>query len=389
MQTLATALVISDLKLADEVRAALADLSLRALMDVPRVAHWGDFLEVLERQSVDLVIAELAALGEEWERGVGQIRQSATAPAVVVLHPTTDPQTILRVMRAGASEYLFPPIGEGLKTAMERISRERTERSAAGRPSGKTVGFLSAKGGCGATTAACHVAANIQKQSGKQVLLTDFDLANGVVGFVMKSKSSYSVVDAMANVRRMDVNYWKALVSSVVPGLDVLQAPAIAPGRKQRLPDLHPLLAFARLQYDWIVVDLGRGLGSLTMDALTEVDETYLMTTLDVLALHQAKQLGRTLRETGYSAQRIRLAINRMPRQADVTPEDIEKLLGMPVAATLPDDHDALYDCYSEGKLLTQESQIGRKLWELSAKICGVTAAAPKKRRGGLFAVNS
>jgi pilus assembly protein CpaE len=389
MQTLALALVISDLKLADEVRTALADVSLRPLMDVPRVAHWGDFLEVLERQSVDLVIAELAALGEEWERGVGQIRQSATAPAVVVLHPTTDPQTILRVMRAGASEYLFPPIGEGLKTAMERISRERTERSAAGRPSGKTVGFLSAKGGCGATTAACHVAANIQKQSGKQVLLTDFDLANGIVGFVMKSKSSYSVVDAMANVRRMDGNYWKALVSSVAPGLDVLQAPTISPGRKQRLPDLHPLLAFARLQYDWIVVDLGRGLGSLTMDALTEVDETYLMTTLDVLALHQAKQLGRTLRETGYSAQRVRLAINRMPRQADVTPEDIEKLLGMPVAATLPDDHDALYDCYSEGKLLTPESQIGKKLWELSGKICGVTAAAPKKKRGGLFAVGN
>jgi pilus assembly protein CpaE len=387
MQTLALALVISDSKLADEVRKVLGDLSLRALMDVPRVAHWGDFLEVLERQSVDLVIAELAALGE-WERGVGQIRQSSTAPAVVVLHPTADPQTILRVMRAGASEYLFPPIGEGLKSALERISSERTERSAAGRASGKTVAFLSAKGGCGATTAACHVAVNIQKQSGKRVLLADFDLANGVVGFLMKANSSYSVVDAMANVRRMDVNYWKALVSSVAPGLDVLQAPPVSPGRRQRLPDLHPLLAFARLQYDWIVVDLGRGLGSLTMDALTEVDETYLMTTLDVLALHQAKHLGRALRETGYSAQRIRLAINRMPRQTDVTAEDIERLLGMPVAARLPDDHDALYDCYSEGKLLPQDTQLGKKLWELSGKICGVTPAAPKKKRGGLFAVS-
>jgi Flp pilus assembly CpaE family ATPase len=77
-----------------------------------------------------------------------------------------------------------------------------------------------------------------------------------------------------------------------------------------------------------------------------------------------------------------------MPRQADVTAEDIERLLGTPVAATLPDDHDALYECYSEGKLLPVESQLGRKLWELSGKICGVTPAAPKKRRGGLFAVN-
>jgi pilus assembly protein CpaE len=386
MQTLALALLINDLKLADEVRTALTDLSLRALIDVPRVAHWGDFLEVLEKHSVGLVIAELAALGEEWERGVGQIRTSPTAPAVVVLHPTADPQIILRVMRAGASEYLFPPIGEGLKSAMERISRERTERNGAGRTAGKTVAFLSAKGGCGATTVACHVAVNIQKQTGKQVLLADFDLANGSIGFVMKSKSSYSVVDAMANIRRMDLNYWKALVSTVCPELDVLQAPPVAPGRRQVLPDLHPLLAFARLHYDWIVVDLGRGLGSLTMDALTEVDETYLMTTLDILALHQAKQLGRTLRDTGYSAQRIRLALNRMPRQADVTVEDVVRLLGMPVLATLPEDHDALYDCYADGKLLPAESQLGKKLVELSGKICGVAPAAPAKKRRALFA---
>ena len=116
MQTLALALLINDSKLADEVRAALTDQSLRALIDVPRVAHWGDFLEVLEKHSVGLVIAELAALGEEWERGVGQIRQSPTSPAVVVLHPTADPQIILRVMRAGAAGHAdggFQQAGRG------------------------------------------------------------------------------------------------------------------------------------------------------------------------------------------------------------------------------------------------------------------------------------
>jgi pilus assembly protein CpaE len=247
------------------------------------------------------------------------------------------------------------------------------------------VGFLSAKGGCGATTAACHAAANIQKQSGKQVLLADFDLANGIIGFVMKSNSAYSVVDAMANVRRMDLNYWKALVSNGVPGLEVLKSPPIAPGRRQLLPDLHPLLRFARLHYDWIVVDLGRGWGSLAMDALSEVDETYLITTLDVLALHQAKQLCKTLRETGYSHQRIRLVINRVPRHAEVTTAEIESLLDMPVTATLPEDYDALCDSYADGKLLPHDTNIGKKLWELSAKICGVTPTVVKKRGLGLF----
>ncbi|HEY7333307.1 MAG TPA: AAA family ATPase [Bryobacteraceae bacterium] len=384
MQTLALALVIGDPKLAEDVRSALADLPMRILMDAPRVSHWGEFLDLLQRHSADLVIAELTALGDNWEREVGQVRQSQSAPAVVVLHPTADPQLILRVMRAGANEYLLPPVTEGLKAALERISGERAERSGAHQV-GKTVGFLSAKGGCGATTAACHAAANIQKQSGKQVLLADFDLANGIIGFVMKSNSAYSVVDAMANVRRMDLNYWKALVSNGVPGLEVLKSPPIAPGRRQLLPDLHPLLRFARLHYDWIVVDLGRGWGSLAMDALSEVDETYLITTLDVLALHQAKQLCKTLRETGYSHQRIRLVINRVPRHAEVTTAEIESLLDMPVTATLPEDYDALCDSYADGKLLPHDTNIGKKLWELSAKICGVTPTVVKKRGLGLF----
>jgi pilus assembly protein CpaE len=385
MQILAIALVIADPTLGEEVRGALADLPMRVLMDVPQVAHWGDFLDVLQRHSADLVIAELAALGEEWERGVGQIRQGPNGPSVVVLHPTADPQLILRVMRAGANEYLFPPVAEGLKTALERIGAERAERSGASRAAGKTVAFLSAKGGCGATTMACHAAANIAKQSRKQVLLADFDLANGIVGFVMKSSSPYSVVDAMANIRRLDLNYWKALVSNGIPGLEVLKAPPIAPGRRQLLPDLHPLLRFARLHYDWIVVDLGRGLGSLAMDALSEVDETYVMTTLDVLALHQAKQLGRTLRETGYSAQRIHLVVNRLANHASIPGAELERLLEMPVTATLPEDNEALCDAYADGRLLPQESRLGRKLWELSGKICGAALATTKKRTG-LFA---
>jgi len=56
------------------------------------------------------------------------------------------------------------------------------------------------------------------------------------------------------------------------------------------------------------------------MSVLDEIDETCLVTTLDVPALHQAKQIVQTLMNTGYARNRVRLILNRVPQRLEVTP---------------------------------------------------------------------
>ena len=53
-------------------------------------------------------------------------------------------------MRAGVNEYLFPPLQEPLRRALERRSVERSRRrDGSSKGSGKSLAFMSAKGGCG------------------------------------------------------------------------------------------------------------------------------------------------------------------------------------------------------------------------------------------------
>jgi pilus assembly protein CpaE len=86
-----------------------------------------------------------------------------------------------------------------------------------------------------------------------------------------------------------------------MPGLEIIGAPTeVAPRRGVRAEDLRPVLAFVRAYYDWILVDLGRGLNRVAAAVLEEVDETFLVTTLDVPALHQTQRIVRSLMETGY-----------------------------------------------------------------------------------------
>ena len=100
---------------------------------------------------------------------------------------------------------------------------------------------MSAKGGCGATTAACHVAVELKRRTGKQVLLAEFEPTPGPVSFLMKTQGEYTLGDALDNVARVDDNFWAALIapragsraSTVLPaGITVLIGRLMVGGRR-------------------------------------------------------------------------------------------------------------------------------------------------------------
>ena len=218
-----------------------------------------------------------------------------------------------------------------LKKSLERRSLERSRRREGAKGSGKSLGFLSAKGGCGATTLVCHVAAELGRTN-QRVLLADLDLDAGMVAFITKTKSVYSILDAVSNLHRLDIHYWKALVSNGIPGVEIVSSPlALASKQQPKDEQIRQVLSFARPHYDWTLVDLGRSLTRMGMAALEEIDEACLVTTLEVPALHQSKQIIQTLIDSGYGKNRIKLILNRAPKRLDITPGELEKMLGTPI----------------------------------------------------------
>jgi pilus assembly protein CpaE len=380
MEPLTIGLVIEDKDIRLDVQAAIRDMPLRVLMDQPDVNDWTVFLEKLGRVRPDVLLVELTRLNVPLEEGVRRIKLSSAAPFVVVLHKSADPELILSALRAGANEYLFPPFDPNLGKALERLAAERNKQRGDSPQAGKTVAFLSAKGGCGSTTIACHVAVEIARQSRNQVLLADFDLDTGMVGFLMKSKSKYSMADAVKNINRLDASFWKALVSNGFPGLEVVSASSPGSPREQMNPEqIRHVLRFIKSGYPWSVVDLGRGLNSTTLHTLEEVDATYLVSTMELLSLHQAQEVADTLKNSGYRREKLHLILNRTPKRPALTPEEIEKLLGVPLFAVLPDESSELHDCYAEGKLLPPTSQLGKHLGRVAARVAGIQEESRRK----------
>jgi pilus assembly protein CpaE len=374
-------LIIEKKELLDEIQACLHELPVRIQFEQSTIGEWSEFSDKLIRSRPDVLMLDVSSLIDHLPETVNKIKESGHTPMLIALNDSADPESILAALRAGFHEYLFPPLHGNLRRALERRSAER-DHFREGARKGRVIGFLSAKGGCGATTLACHTAVEIQKLNKFDILLADMDFDSGMVHFLMKTKSTYSIQDAFNNLHRLDMSFWKAIISNGTPRLEIISAPSPACMRQQPRPEqLQQVLRFVRQNYDWSIVDLGRNLSFLGMSVLDEIDETCLVTTLDVPALHQAKTIVQTLMNTGYARNRVRLILNRVPQRLEVTPEEIEKMFGIPVYAVITDEYQDLYDAYAEGRLL-KDGKLARQMHSLSMKIAGVQE---EKRKFRLF----
>lgn len=384
MTPLKIGLVIANQELWGPVQACLKALPVRILLQQPVLGDAAVFLAQLEQLRLDVLLLDLTRLDEPFDQVIRRIKSCAAPPQVIVLNDTADAEIILGAIRAGANEFLYPPLETSLQKALERLSTERAKsQPEAARHRGRTLGFVSAKGGCGATTIACHVAVEIQKATTQEVLLADMDLEAGLVAFLMKAKTPYTILDAIHNVHRLDLSYWKALVSNGHAGLDVVTAPLPAATLGEMLDpeQFRNVLRFLRSSYDWIVTDLGRSLNAVSMHVLEELDEVFLVATLDMPALHQAKQVVQALMDAGYSRNRLKLILNRMPKRPDFEPGEVQRVLGLAIYETLPNDYPELFEAYAEGNLLTAGSELGRSLGALAGKIAGVQTGKDRSKQ--------
>lgn len=201
MMPLTAAFVISNRTVWEQAHACIQNLPVR--LAVEQGIGQGDATEMdalldrIERHRVDVVFVEASRIGLPLEEFVRRIRNTAAQSAVFVLNPDASPELILEALRAGANEYLYPPLADTLRDALHRLSATRSRGgSNTSNALGRIFGFLSARGGCGATTIAVHVATGVARQTGAgpmkpTTLLADFDYDAGLLRFLMKSKTAY------------------------------------------------------------------------------------------------------------------------------------------------------------------------------------------------------
>ena len=380
--SLSVGVVIGNARLWEETQALLRLMPVRVVFESARTATEDVLFARIDRFKPDVLLIDPGALPQPLGELVPLIKELPSPPFVVVVQESATAEEIIRALRAGADEFVFPPLESSMKEALERLAKQAAARQAApARAAGKSIGFLAAKAGCGATTIACHAAVELARVSGKSTLLGDFDLAAGTVRVLMKADSRYSVLDAARNTADLDDRYWKALISNGFPGVEVLAGVSTDLYREYPNPeDVRQVLEFARQRYPYIVADLGAGLDAAALCALQEVDELVLVTTTEMPSLQMAKLQIHRLGAAGFRRGHIRLVLNRVSRRVELAPAEIEKALDIEVYATLPNDYGALERAFTEGRLLPENNGLRQAIARLIHNLVGLEPPEGKKR---------
>ncbi len=371
MMPLTAAFVVGQRVLWEQAHACVQNLPVRIAVEQAEPTDAEALLDRIERHRADVVLVEASLVSLPLDEFIGRLKSAAAQPAVFVLHPEASPERILEALRAGANEFLYPPLTETLRDAFERhsVARSKGEAGVSG-GLGKIFGFLSARGGCGATTFAVHVATDIARQNKLPMLVADLDFDAGLLRFLMKSKNTYSVRDALDNLHRMDSSLWKGLVSSHPNRIDFIAAPdEVAAKRHPEREEMTHLMRFIRSMYPVAIIDFGRSVSMAALDSLPELEVLYLVTTLDPATLEHTRHAIEMLEERGFPEQRLKVLLNRVPDKANPDRDGIESFIGRPCAATFRNDFMGLYDAYSEGHLLEQGSALGKELHGLGNSI--------------------
>jgi pilus assembly protein CpaE len=382
-RTVAAALAVGDPKLRWLLLEALEKVSITVVEENCEADRFDEMAATLDRLRPEILFLGLAGLSVDPGAVIARIATLDPAPRVVAVNDTAAPEAIVKAMRAGAADVVYPPFSStAFLDSLRRVIADCGQMGAEQRSTGSVIGFVSAKGGCGATTLACHSSAHLRRMTGKEVLLADLDMASGISSIIMQTVARYSLHDALQNLHRMDLKLWKGLVTTAPSGVDVIPAPPDLPAPSAPISrKLPPLLRFWRMQYDFTIIDFGHGITQPLLDVLDSIDALVLVATNEVLALKQAKQIIQTLATRNLGANRVRLVINRMPKRSQIQLPELEKVMGYSIYAEIPNDYERLSEAYSEPRLLDPGSTLGAEIGKFAAKMAGITSNEKKKSR--------
>jgi pilus assembly protein CpaE len=214
----------------------------------------------------------------------------------------------------------------------------------------------------------------MQRITGKRILLVDFDLTGGTIGFYLKLSHAYSLVDALQHSEHLDDGLWRSLAVDH-GGLDILASPATPYAEPVDPNRLRVLIEYARHLYDWIIIDTPTIFSQSGLMAILEAEKAFVVTTADLPSLHLTRKAVNMINHIGFPKERLYALMNRVDKRDGLGIANMDKLFNCPVYANFPNDYFSLHRAVSLGRPLGPEGDLGKAIEGVARRICGVPDA--------------
>lgn len=304
---------------------------------------------------------------------------------VVVIGHVNDVVLYRDLMRRGVSEYMIAPVSvlDFVRATSELYANPGAE------PLGRTVTFLGAKGGVGASTIAHNVAWAVGRNLKVQTVIVDLDIAFGTAGLDFNQDPPQGIAEALFAPDRLDANLVDRLLSKCSDHLSILAAPAML-DRTTDLTEtaLDGLIDILRASVPVIVLDTPHVWTAWSRRLAVSADEIVIVATPDLASLRNAKNLFDNLKANRPNDGKPKVILNQtgMVKRPEIAAAEFAKALGTELAAVLPHDAALFGTAANNGQMIAEVQASGRHAELFSALAAAITGRVEQKRaRGSLL----
>ncbi|WP_431321031.1 AAA family ATPase [Rhizobium sp. YTU87027] len=320
---------------------------------------------------------------------------SELAPLAAVCDPSTkviivgyynDIPLYRELVRNGISEYMVQPVAmPDIMAAMATIFVDPDAE-----PLGRSIAFIGAKGGVGASTIAHNCAFGISSLFSTETILADLDLPYGTANIDFDQDPTQGIAEAVYAPDRLDEVFLDRLLTKCSEHLSLLAAPSLLDRAYDFEPQaFQPVLDVLQRNAPITVLDVPHAWSEWTRSVLGSVDEVVICASPDLANLRNAKNMMDALRKMRPNDKMPHLVLNQvgMPKRPEISPSDFCEPLETDPIAIIPFDANLFGNAANSGRMISEmdaKSPTAETFSQISHIVTG-RIALKKARKGGLL----
>ena len=300
-------------------------------------------------------------------------------------NPTVD--GVRQLMRFGVADFLPQPIkGDELVAMIEAAMRKRRARRSPMSSSSTVISFVGTRGGMGTTTIAVQMACNLlgRGKSKARVCVLDLDFQFGSTGLYLDISGGSGMLEITSSPESIDGSFLRGTMCHHKSGLDVLVAPASVLPLDVVTPEIvAKLIAVAREEYEYVIIDLACVWTTWKHQALVDSDHIVFVTQLSVPAIREARRQLDTLRDQGVDDGAVLVVLNRYVKDwgSRFRVKQAEKALGRPISHFVANDYKSVFLALDHGVPLSEIKSGTRFEKQIRKIITDLAGVRPGEKR--------
>ncbi len=306
---------------------------------------------------------------------------------IIMLTAEKEVEQKVRGLRAGADDYLVKPFHQAeLLARMKSLLARFASREGVGGirpPMGRLLAFYGAKGGVGTTTLAINAAIALHQEHARKVALVDGVLQFGDHRVFLDLGNDRKSVSDLVSAPSIDADLIKSVMVRHDSGVDLLLAPPTPEdGDLVSEAQMDQALAILRTLYDYVIVDVEKRLGDLTLSVLDHADTIFVVMTADLSCLKNVRLVLEALGHVGYDPAKVRLLLNRSNAFTGISVQAAEGALKRQFEFKISNEYRVAISAQNSGTPFAYskpDSPLGREMAQLATEVDREAVQAPAK----------